>query len=132
MTLQDSIAYFTTQTRIMPGLSVACGTADSVHTAQGGWANEQKNIPLTEDSIFDLASLTKLFTGLMVMRLEAEGKLDLSKPVTSYAPRFALLDQVSVDAVLGFEVGLTTPARVDAAPSPGRPNGCCLPSSRDL
>ena len=118
MTLQDSIAYFTTQTRIMPGLSVACGTADSVHTAQGGWADETKNIPLTEDSIFDLASLTKLFTGLMVMRLEAEDRLDLSKPVASYAPRFALLDQVSVDAVLGFEVGLTTPARVDAAPSP--------------
>ncbi|MBQ4579936.1 MAG: beta-lactamase family protein [Clostridia bacterium] len=119
MILQDSIAYFTAETRIMPGLSVACGTADSVHTAQGGWADEQKNIPLTEDSIFDLASLTKLFTGLMVMRLEAEGKLALSKPVTSYAPRFARLDQVSVDAVLGFEVGLTTPARVDAAPSPG-------------
>ena len=102
----------------MPGLSVACGTADAALAAQGGWADEAKNIPLAEDAIFDLASLTKLFTGLLVMRLNAEGKLDLRRPVTDYAPQFAQLSNVSVDAVLGFEVGLTTPGRVDAAPTP--------------
>lgn len=118
MTLQDSIRYFTDQTHIMPGLSVACGTADSALTAHGGWADEQARIPITAESIFDLASLTKLFTGLLVMRLNAEGRLDLSRPVTAYAPQFAHLDAVTVDSVLGFEVGLTTPARVDAASSP--------------
>ena len=118
ITLPDSIAYFTAETRIMPGLSVACGTADAALTAQGGWADEAAQRPLTPDAIFDLASLTKLFTGLLVMRLHAEGKLDLTRPVTSYAPQFAHLAQVPVDAVLGFEVALTTPARVDAAPSP--------------
>ena len=70
------------------------------------------------DAIFDLASLTKMFTGLLVMRLEADGRIDLSRPVAAYAPQFALLDAVPVDAVLGFEVGLTTPGRVDAAPTP--------------
>lgn len=123
MNLRDSIAYFTTQTRIMPGLSVACGTSDAALTALGGFADETKNIPLAEDSIFDLASLTKLFTGLLVMRLNAEGRLDLSRPVTAYAPQFTQLDAVPVDAVLGFEVGLTTPARVDAAPSPEEAKG---------
>ncbi len=118
MTLHDSIAYFTRETRIMPGLSVACGTAEHAVTAQGGYAVEKENIPLTEDAIFDLASLTKLFTGLLVMRLEADGRIDLSRPVAAYAPQFALLDAVPVDAVLGFEVGLTTPGRVEAAPSP--------------
>ncbi len=118
MTLSDSIAYFTTQTRIMPGLSVACGTADAAITAHGGWADEAAQTPMTPDAIFDLASLTKLFTGLLVMRLHAEGQLDLARPVTAYAPQFAHLGDVPVDAVLGFEVGLTTTARVDAAPSP--------------
>lgn len=118
MTLWDSIVYFTEETGIMPGLSVACGTAERALTAHGGFADAAKNIPLTEDAIFDLASLTKLFTGLLVMRLNADGKLDLTRPVTAYAPQFTQLDKVSVDAVLGFEVGLTTPGRVDAAPSP--------------
>ena len=114
MTLKDSIAYFTQETRIMPGMSVACGTAEAVLAVHGGLADEAANIPLTADSIFDLASLTKLFTGLLVMQLREDGQLDLTRPVTAYAPQFIHLDGVPVDKVLGFEVGLTTTARVDA------------------
>ena len=118
LTLNDSIRFFTEETHIMPGLSVACGTADKVLTALGGLADEDANRPITEDSIFDLASLTKLFTGLLVMRLQEEGGLDLNKPVTAYAPQFTHLAEVNVDQVLGFEVALTTTARVDAQTTP--------------
>ena len=118
MTLQDTIRYFTEETRIMPCLSVACGTVDSAIAACGGLADEAAGVPLTEDSIFDLASLTKLFTGLLVMHLREEGRLDLSRPVTHYASRFAHLSGVSVDQVLGFEVALTTAGRVDAQTTP--------------
>ena len=102
----------------MPGLSVACGTADAVLRAHGGLSDEDNKTPLTEDSLFDLASLTKLFTGLMVMRLREEGKLDLNRSVTAYAPQFTHLDGVTVDQVLGFEIALTTTERVDTQPSP--------------
>ncbi len=118
MTLQDSIRFFTEETHIMPGLSVACGTTDKALTALGGLADEDTGAPLTADSIFDLASLTKLFTGLLVMRLREEGLLDLSKPVTAYAPPFVHLNNVTVDQVLGFEVALTTTARVDTQTTP--------------
>ncbi len=118
MTLKDSIRFFTEESRIMPCLSVACGTADSALTTHGGLADEAAGRLLTADSIFDLASLTKLFTGLLVMRLFEEGRLDLARPVTAYAPQFSHLSGVTVDQVLGFEVGLTTPARVDAQASP--------------
>ena len=117
MTLKDSICYFTEETHIMPCLSVACGTADQVLTAHGGLADEKEGRPLTEDSLFDLASLTKLFTALLVMRLREEGHLDLSKPVTAYAPQFVHLSGVTVDQVLGFEIALTTAARVDVQAS---------------
>lgn len=119
MTLQDSIRYFTEETHIMPCLSIACGTAEQVLTAHGGLADEATGRLLSADSLFDLASLTKLFTGLMVMRLHEEGRLDLSRPVTDYAPQFGHLTDVTVDQVLGFEIALTTAARVDAAPSVG-------------
>ena len=58
LTLNDSIRFFTGESHIMPGLSVACGTADKALTAHGGLADEDAGIPLTADSIFDLASLT--------------------------------------------------------------------------
>lgn len=118
LTLQDSIRFFTEESRIMPGLSVACGTADKAITALGGLQDEDTGTSLTADSIFDLASLSKLFTALLVMRLKEEGRLDLNRPVTDYAPRFVHLGGVPVDQVLGFEIGLTTSARVDTQNSP--------------
>lgn len=118
LTLNDSIRFFTEESHIMPGLSVACGTADKVLTAHGGLADEEAKIPLTVDSIFDLASLTKLFTALLVMRLREDGRLDLNKPVTAYAPQFVRLKNVTVEQVLGFEIALTTTARVDTQTTP--------------
>ena len=118
LTLNDAICFFTEESRIMPGLSVACGTADKALTALGGLRDEDTGAPLTTDSIFDLASLTKLFTALLVMRLREEGRLDLAYPVTHYAPQFVHLDGTTVDQVLGFEIALTTTARVDTQKTP--------------
>lgn len=117
MTLQDSVRYFTEETHIMPCLSVACGDAGRFVCERGG-VQDMAGTPLTEKSIFDLASLTKLFTGLTVMRLHEEGRMDLSKPVTAYAPQFVNLGGVTVDQVLGFEVALTTAERVDTQKTP--------------
>lgn len=118
MTLHDSIRFFTEETHIMPCLSVACGTADAVLTAHGGLADENAQRPLTEDALFDLASLTKLFTALMVMHLHEAGKLALSAPVTAYAPQFTHLTDITVSQVLGFEVALNTSVRLDMQSSP--------------
>lgn len=117
MTLQDSIRYFTEETHIMPCLSVACGDAGRF-VCERGVSLDEKGTPLTERSLFDLASLTKLFTGLTVMRLNEEGRLDLTRPVTAYAPQFANLSQTTVAQVLGFEVALTTAERVDTQKTP--------------
>jgi len=117
MTLQDSIRYFTEETHIMPCLSVACGDAGRFVCHSGGTLDES-GTPLTDRSLFDLASLTKLFTGLTVMRLHEEGRLDLAKPVTAYAPQFVNLTGTTVAQVLGFEVALTTAERVDTQKSP--------------
>ena len=117
MTLQDPIRYFTEETHIMPCLSVACGDAGHFACERGG-VQDGAGTPLTERSLFDLASLTKLFTGLTVMRLNEEGRLDLTQPVTAYAPQFKNLASTTVSQVLGFEVALTTAERVDTQKTP--------------
>lgn len=43
---------------------------------------------MSTDSIFDLASLSKLFTTVAVMKLYEEGKLQLDAPVAQYIPAF--------------------------------------------
>ena len=83
--LYDAIGYFTDEKKILACMSVTCGRADSEAYALRGAADETGR-PLAEDSLYDLASLTKLFTGLAVLRLREEGLLDLDRPVTAYAP----------------------------------------------
>jgi len=45
--------------------------------------------PARTNTIFDLASLTKLFTATYVMQLVEAGRLNLDRPVASYLPAFA-------------------------------------------
>jgi CubicO group peptidase (beta-lactamase class C family) len=46
------------------------------------------NVPLTSDSIFRIASMTKPITSLAVMMLHEEGKIGFDDPVTKYLPEF--------------------------------------------
>ena len=111
--LSQAIRYFTQEARSLACMSVVCGTRDNVHTAFGGIASPDGQ-KITSDSIFDLASLSKLFTGLAAMRLRAAGKLDFGAKVTRYAPQFKHLQDITVGQVLGFEIALRTPERIDA------------------
>lgn len=115
--LSQAVRYFTEEARSLACMSVVCGDGDAVHTAFGGAASPDGK-PVAADSVFDLASLSKLFTGFTALRLRAAGKLDLDAPVTRYAPQFTYLEGVTVGQVLGFEIGLRTPERVDAQPTP--------------
>ena len=115
MTLQDSVVFFTREAHSLACLSLTCGDRERLCSAWGGVRNLAGE-PLEEEDLFDLASLTKLFTGLSVMRLHEEGLLDLRAPVTKYAGMFANLSDVSVEQVLGFQVRLTTARRVDTQP----------------
>jgi CubicO group peptidase (beta-lactamase class C family) len=46
-------------------------------------------IPMRPDTIFDLASMTKLFTAIAAVQLIQDGKLGLNTPVADYIPAFA-------------------------------------------
>lgn len=110
--LADGIRYLVHDRRILSCLSVTYGTATQEHHIAQGVADRQ-GTPVHEGSLFDLASLTKLFTGLMVLRLQEEGLLVLSRPVTAYAPQFFALGSTTVEQVLTFQVSLVTPQRID-------------------
>jgi CubicO group peptidase (beta-lactamase class C family) len=42
------------------------------------------NLPVTDSSIFPLASVTKIFTSTVIMKLVEQGKLSLDQPVTDF------------------------------------------------
>jgi CubicO group peptidase (beta-lactamase class C family) len=54
-----------------------------------GEADEEKHIPLRPDTVFRIASVTKQFTAMLVLKLQTCGLLHLDDPVCPYLiPRF--------------------------------------------
>jgi len=53
-----------------------------------GWSNLDEKKPMQKDSIFQIMSMTKNFTGVAAMMLVEEGKLELRRPVADYLPEF--------------------------------------------
>ena len=93
----------------MSGMLLACGAGGRTEYAMDG--------EVREDSVFDLASLTKLFTGLCAMKLKEEGLLETSRSVFSYDPSFAVSEGDHRGRTYELHSGTSkTPGRLDACP----------------
>lgn len=66
----------------------AVGDAVRYARADGTELPESEQIPMREDTIFDLASVTKLFTVVVVLQLVDQGVVDLDAPAAQYLPEF--------------------------------------------
>ena len=95
-----------------PGVALAVVKGDEViHQAVFGLRDVENQLPLTPDTRFAMASVTKSFTALSVALLVDEGKLDWDKPVREYMPEFILADayvtqHVTVRDMLSHRTGL--------------------------
>jgi CubicO group peptidase (beta-lactamase class C family) len=73
---------------VAPALVVTIieGDREVFEMAVGEIATEGEAIPVTPDTLFDLASLTKLFTATAFLRLASERLVDLDTPVVLVIP----------------------------------------------
>jgi len=58
------------------------------HFEATGWADVEAKKPMQRDTVFQIMSMTKPFTGVCVMMLVDEGKLRVNDPVEYYLPEF--------------------------------------------
>ena len=56
------------------------------------------NAPVTNDTVFRIASMTKSFTAMSILKLRDEGKLSLDDPVSKYIPELANLPYPTSDS----------------------------------
>jgi CubicO group peptidase (beta-lactamase class C family) len=81
----DNIIFREMHERNIPGLQIAVVHHGKIALCKSyGIANIQDSIAVTNQSVFALNSITKVFTGVSVMQLVENGKLDLSSPVSNY------------------------------------------------
>jgi putative ATP-binding cassette transporter len=95
----------------IPGLAVVVVQGDEIIYLKGfGVTSLSHPQPVTPQTIFDLASISKSFTALGVLRLRDQGLIDLDAPVQQYLPDFQLQDpeaaEITVRQLLNQTSGL--------------------------
>lgn len=96
-----------------PGIGVGIVVGDKLVFAKGyGYRDYEKKLPFTPETLFQIASNTKLFTAVAAGMLVDEGKLTWDKPVHDSVPtiRFYnddLTDHVTLHDMLSHRTGIT-------------------------
>jgi len=73
----------------VPGVVVAVVNKDGVlYNEAFGKSSTLRNTPMTKDTIFNIASMTKAVTSVAIMMLADEGKLKLDEDVAKYLPKY--------------------------------------------
>lgn len=73
----------------VPGAAVAIVRDQDLAWAEGfGLADIASRRPMTPDTLFGVASISKTFTGAAIVQLRDEGKLALDDPLAKFIPEF--------------------------------------------
>jgi CubicO group peptidase (beta-lactamase class C family) len=101
----------------VPGAAWAVLQGDEVVDGAAGLLSKTTGVAATADSVFQIGSVTKLWTSSLVMQLVDEGRVELDEPVRTYLPEFRISDegaaaQITVRQLLnhtsGFEGDIFT------------------------
>jgi len=95
----------------IPGLGIGIVEEDEIIYAKGfGVQSLDTGTPVTLDSIFCVASITKCFVATAVMQLAEQGKIHLDAPLVHYLPYFKLDDerypQITIRQMLSHTSGM--------------------------
>ncbi len=116
--LSDFVEATATQLGI-PGVAVGVWTDREPVYACHGVTNVDNPVPIDPDTLFVLGSVTKTYTATALMRLVAEGRVDLDAPVRRYVPELRLVDEraaaeITVLNLLNHTAGLDWRVDVDS------------------
>ncbi len=110
--LQDSIQKILIETKT-PGAGVVMVAGDSVVLLMKyGMADVKNNIDVDENTLFRLGSVSKLFVGLAILKLQEEGRLSLKDKVKDLIPDLKIINPwedkypVRVENLLEHTAGL--------------------------
>jgi CubicO group peptidase (beta-lactamase class C family) len=101
------------QTYGTPGIAISLISSNNTETIISGKANYWKKNPLTNESYFQLASISKSQCAFAIMRLVQNGSIDIDVPVETYLTRWSLPEngfnnnEVTIRRILCHAAGLS-------------------------
>jgi CubicO group peptidase (beta-lactamase class C family) len=95
------------QAENIPGMATVIVKGGEVVWRKGyGLADVAGNVPVTDSTIFALASVSKLFTGTALMQLAEGGQIDLDGPINAHMP-FNVVNPNHPSAAITFRMLMT-------------------------
>lgn len=76
-----------------------------------GWQDAEKKILNHNGSIYQIASLTKSFTALTIVKLTEDGKLSVKDPISKFIPDYPRGSEITVEHLLTHTSGIYEPLR---------------------
>jgi D-alanyl-D-alanine carboxypeptidase len=90
-----------------PGLEVAViRDGRTVLMKSYGSANLEQHVPVSNDGVFRIGSVTKQFTAVALLLLAEEGKVSLQDKLSKYYPNFPRADDITLDEMLHHTSGI--------------------------
>ncbi|TVT20920.1 beta-lactamase family protein [Amycolatopsis acidiphila] len=83
----------------VPGAAIAVSARGEVVDHAAGVLNTGTGVEATPDSLFQVGSITKVWTTTLAMQLADEGRLELDAPLRRYLPQFRLRDEAAAAAI---------------------------------
>lgn len=126
--LRQSIRDMVDEKGYLCGLTVCYGNQQDARIHSYGLAQEvllgegfqPAPVPITSSTLYDIASLTKLFTLVSVLQLIQAGAIRFTDRIQKLDPRFRYLTDSTVEETLTYLACLKTPERVDSQPNAAR------------
>lgn len=101
----DSLLQWSKKRGIFSGSALVAVGGQVIYKGAFGYANFRTKEPLTEQSCFQLASVSKVFTATAIMLLQQDGKLEYDQCVSDLIPDFQY-DTITVRHLLNHRSGL--------------------------
>ncbi|MGK5682087.1 serine hydrolase domain-containing protein [Actinoplanes sp. URMC 104] len=83
----------------VPGAAIAVGHGDELLEAATGVLNRDTGVAATPDSVYQIGSVTKVWTAALVLQLVDDGLIGLDDPVRRHLPEFAVVDAHASETV---------------------------------
>ncbi|EFE52534.1 class C beta-lactamase [Providencia rettgeri] len=93
----------------IPGMSVAISVEGKHYIYHYGVQSKQSLVPVSDETLFEIGSLSKTFTATLAAYAQDQGKLDFSQKVSHYLPELkgSAFDQVTVMNLATHTSGLS-------------------------
>ncbi|MFZ7935224.1 serine hydrolase domain-containing protein [Bacillus thuringiensis] len=114
----------------VPGMSISILADGEVFYFSSGYADLEKGLSASENTLYELASVSKAFTGMGILLLEEQGLLSMTDPIQKYLPWFTLkyqgkpvdMQNLTLNNFLHHTSGLTNIRHIQNIPQGNTPD----------